>query len=132
MLWLERALFAIGVTLAVWCAIVLVEARYYSTMPIPPPTHAETPATLPGDSSAGRASPHPAVAAGGWVARLDAPSVQLIGDGARRTDDTTLNRGAGHIEDTAFPGEPGTSASPAIATRRSARCAICASAIPWS
>jgi sortase A len=49
----------------------------------------------------------PAVVTGSWVARLDAPSVQLSATVLEGSDDVTLARGAGHIEDTAFPGQPG-------------------------
>ena len=53
-----------------------------------------------------RRSPAPG-SSGSWVARLDAPSVQLSATVLEGSDDATLARGAGHIEDTAFPGQPG-------------------------
>jgi sortase A len=109
LLWIELSLFAIGIALAAWCAVVLVEARYYKTMPVP----AAKTATLPGDAPA-PALPGPAtptarapVAIGSWVARLDAPSVHLSATILEGSDDVTLRHGAGHIEDTAFPGDAG-------------------------
>jgi len=41
------------------------------------------------------------------IARLDAPAVQLSTAVLEGSDDAILNRGAGHIEDTALPGERG-------------------------
>jgi sortase A len=93
--WLERALLVTGASLAVWCAVALAEAHYYSSMPIPAP--------IPASSSA---RPH-VVSPGGWVARLDAPTVQLSATVLEGTDDATLRRASGHIEDTALPGDPG-------------------------
>lgn len=94
---LERGLLALGVALAIWCAIVLLEARRTNTMPVPPPPAASAPAP----------APRPAPAPGTWIARLEAPSVDLASTVLEGTDDGTLRRGAGHIENTAFPGEPG-------------------------
>jgi len=93
--WIERALLVTGASLAVWCAVVLAEAHYYSSMPIPAP--------VPASASA---RPH-VVSPGGWVARLDAPTVQLSATVLEGTDDATLQRASGHIEDTALPGDPG-------------------------
>jgi sortase A len=93
--WMERALLVTGASLAVWCAVVLAEAHYYSSMPIPAP--------VPASASA---RPH-VVPPGGWVARLDAPTVQLSATVLEGTDDATLQRASGHIEDTALPGDPG-------------------------
>jgi sortase A len=42
-----------------------------------------------------------------WIARLEAPSVALSATVLEGSDDGTLARAAGHIEDTAFPGQPG-------------------------
>ena len=112
MLWLERTLIAIGAALAIWCALVLVEARRTSSMPVPPPTTSRPATNLPGESPLGNASadlhpPRPAIETGGWIARLEAPSIQMSATVLEGTDDATLDRGAGHIEETPFPGEPG-------------------------
>ena len=106
MLWLERALLGGGVALALWCAIVVVEGRYFSTLPPPPVSPAET--GLPGGSLIpGPTSGTEAVFRGSWIAKIEAPTVDLAATILEGSDDETLKRGAGHIEDTAFPGEPG-------------------------
>lgn len=99
--WIERALLALGTALAVWCAAVLVEARFHKNLPIPPVIVTQT---LPGDEGRPAA---PAPAAGTWLARLNAPSVQMSATVLEGSDDATLDRGAGHIEDTPLPGQPG-------------------------
>lgn len=109
--WLERTLIIVGVVLATWCAMVLIEARRTRNMPVPPaPPAADvtgTTGTLPGDGPSPTPRPHAPVAAGAWVARLDAPTVNLRATVLEGSDDATLERGAGHIEDTAFPGDQG-------------------------
>ena len=112
---LERGLLGGGAALAVWCAIVLVEARFTKELPIPEAPLVIT-QTLPGDTgsdsvgtagstaSKERRAPGPA---GSWLARLDAPSVKLSTTVLEGDDDATLSRGSGHIGDTALPGEPG-------------------------
>jgi LPXTG-site transpeptidase (sortase) family protein len=114
---LERGLLAAGAALAAWCAVVLAEARFTKELPVPEPTLVIT-QTLPGDTgraavgtggsvspSAGRTAPAPAV--GSWLARLDVPSVKLRTTVLEGSDDATLARGSGHIEDTPLPGERG-------------------------
>jgi sortase A len=105
LIWLERSLIAIGCILMLWCAIVIGRMWYYKSMPIPPPTAA----TLPGEAPTGTTGtlPQPKVSTGTWLARLEAPSVQMSATVLEGTDDGTLARGAGHIEETPFPGEPG-------------------------
>jgi sortase A len=103
--WLERGLLAAGIALAAWCVVVLVEARYHKALPVPPP--AAVPAALPGETPDANAHAHTIVEPGGWVARIDAPSVSLTATVLEGSDDGTLARGAGHIEDTPFPGEAG-------------------------
>jgi sortase A len=104
--WLERGLLATGIALAVWCAVVLVEARYHKALPVPPPPAAVVTA-LPGETPEPSVHPHATVEAGSWVARIEAPSVNLSATVLEGSDDGTLARGAGHIEDTPFPGEAG-------------------------
>jgi sortase A len=107
LLWIERGLLAVGIGLGAWCAAVLLEARY--TRMLPPPKQLVVTQTLPGDAGNAPASAHarPAPAVGTWLARLEAPSVHLAATVLEGTDDGTLSRGAGHIEDTPFPGERG-------------------------
>jgi len=74
--------------------------------PVPPPTSVSRPAPS-GEPSAAGAPPHPASAPGSWVGRLEAPSVRLAATVLEGSDDHTLSLAAGHIEDTAWPGDSG-------------------------
>ena len=106
--WLERGLLAVGIGLAAWCAAVLVEARFHSQLPIPPASRklkVTQTLILPGDK--GGAAPAPAPSAGILIGRLEAPTVKMSATVLEGSDDGTLSRGAGHIEDTPFPGQPG-------------------------
>ena len=102
--WIERGLLAAGAGLAVYCAAILVEARFHQTAPLPPLVVTQT--VLPGDSGAANA-PAPPPAAGVLLGRLEAPSVKLSIAVLEGSDDGTLSRGSGHIEDTPFPGQAG-------------------------
>jgi sortase A len=110
LLWLERGLLALGVGLAAWCAAVLVEARFHNSAPIPPAADqlkvTQTLVTgLPGDAGTKKTAPAPS--AGTVLGRLQAPSVKMSAAVLEGSDDATLSRGAGHIEDTPFPGQAG-------------------------
>ena len=106
--WLERGLLAVGVALAAWCAAVLVEARFHSAVPIPV-SYGQLKVTqtliLPGDAGVKKSAPSPS--AGTLIGRLEAPSVKMSTPVLEGSDDATLSRGAGHIEDTPHPGEAG-------------------------
>jgi len=106
--WLERGLLAVGVVLAAWCAAVLVEARFHNAVPIPAASgqlKVTQTLILPGDAGAKKSAPAPS--AGVLIGRLEAPSVKMSTAVLEGTDDATLSRGAGHIEDTPLPGEAG-------------------------
>jgi sortase A len=113
LLWIERALLLAGVALGAWCLGVLAEARFTARLALP----AVATARLPGDANdnapaaTGRApdvvvrrAPPPA---GTLLGRLEAPSLRLSAAVLEGSDDATLGRGAGHIEDTALPGDAG-------------------------
>jgi sortase A len=102
--WIERALFVTGGVLMLYCAVVAGRAYYYSHLAVPPPTRI---AQLPGESPDGVARAVTSPKRGTWIARLDAASVALSATVLEGSDDGTLSRAAGHIEDTAFPGERG-------------------------
>jgi len=107
--WIERGLLATGVVLAAWCAAVLVEARFHQAAPLPDRlvvTQTAVPA-LPGDAGSARPPSPAAPAVGTLLARLEAPSVRMTATVLEGSDDATLSRGAGHIEDTPLPGQPG-------------------------
>jgi LPXTG-site transpeptidase (sortase) family protein len=108
LIWIERSLIAIGVALAVWCAAILVEARFMRGVP-PEPEKVKVTMTLPGDENgaAPRPAPRSPVAPGTVIGRIAAPTLRLSAPLLEGSDDGTLSRGAGHIEDTPFPGEPG-------------------------
>lgn len=103
----EFLLLAIGGVLIVWCWVVLLELLYTQHMPVPEPEPAPVEETraLPGDTGSVRKIPLPS--RGEWVARLEAPSVEMKATVLEGTDNGTLNRGAGHIEETPLPGQNG-------------------------
>src|SRR5690349_21671943 len=101
--WIERGLLACGVVLALWCALTIVEQRFFAHLPLP----VQTVEGLPGDAGNGNPSIPSPVKTGTWVARLEAPSVHLSATVLEGSDDATLAKAAGHIEETAFPGQPG-------------------------
>ena len=99
---LERVLWAIGVALAAWCAALVIEARFFKTLPVPPPAATRgdgtrgTSGELPGDASTPRPiRPRPAPAAGTVLGKLEAPSIHLAATVLEGSDDATLSRGAG-------------------------------------
>jgi sortase A len=104
--WIERGLIAIGAALALWCAVTILEARYVSRLPIPG-THAARRGVLPGETTGNDTTRRAALPRGTWIARLDAPSVSLSATVLEGSDDRTLGRAAGHIEETALPGQRG-------------------------
>jgi len=108
---LERGLLTVGLALGVWCAAVLVEARFHNAVTTGGPltvTQTAVPA-LAGDGrdATGDLRSAPANAAGTLLGRLEAPSVRLSTNIFEGSDDGTLRRGAGHVENTPFPGQPG-------------------------
>jgi sortase A len=101
--WIERALLVAGGALAVWCAVVLIEARYTQSL-----APVKVTMTLPGDAgSPGASSPKAAPERGSVIAKLTIPSLRLSTTVLEGSDDGTLRLGSGHIEDTPLPGEPG-------------------------
>jgi sortase A len=111
LLFVERSLLAVGVTLGSWCLVQIVEAQRVQQMPVPPPKTVrpagENPTRGIGGVKDGKRGSHPPVKTGAWVAKLEAPSVKMSATVLEGSDDRTLAKGAGHIEDTAFPGDEG-------------------------
>ena len=106
----ERGLLAIGVALGAWSLAQIVEAQRVQQMPVPPPSTIRPSGENPARgvvSKSGKPDARPKVKTGAWVAKLEAPSVKMTATVLEGSDDRTLARGAGHIEDTAFPGEKG-------------------------
>jgi sortase A len=102
---IERSLLAVGAVLAVWCAVTVIEARYYNSLPIPERSATRT--LLPGESPDADGRFRSPIPAGTWIARLEAPSIGLSATVIEGSDDWTLSRAAGHIEETALPGGRG-------------------------
>jgi sortase A len=109
--WIERALVALGLMLGLWWLLAAAQMHFYASLPVP--TGAARVSELPGEEPAsvvtgGReeTTDH-RVPPGEWVARLDAPSVGLAATIIQGSTSDMLARAAGHIEDTALPGEPG-------------------------
>jgi sortase A len=90
--WLERLLLAAGAGLGVWCLAILVEARFTSTLPPAPVKVTMERAAVP---------------TGSVIGRLEAPTLHIATTVLEGSDDATLNRASGHIEETALPGEAG-------------------------
>lgn len=110
---IEVVLLAVGAVLAAWCAFVLIRAGYTQRMPVPEPEPltitqslpSGVKPSLPGDAGSPKTVVLPT--RGTWLARLEAPSVKMKTTVLEGTDDGTLDRGAGHIEDTPLPGQVG-------------------------
>jgi len=109
LLWIERSLLAAGIALGAWCAAKVMEAHFVNTLAIPHQYVNVAPATaLPGDEGGtvphqGTSSGSPAPAPGAWLGRMDMPTLHLQATVLEGSDDGTLSRGAGHIEDTSLP-----------------------------
>ena len=110
---LERALWITGAAVGAWTLFILAQNSYYARMPVPDgPSIARR---LPGEDASEAAGPSGnqsgnsarRVERGSWLARLEAPAVNLKATVLEGSDDQTLGRAAGHIEYTALPGEPG-------------------------
>jgi sortase A len=107
LIWMERMLLCLGAATAAWCASAWLEMQYTQRLAIPSAALAPRLPGDPGSPSPTGTSGRLKTEIGAVVARLDAPSVKLSTAVLEGSDDATLNRGAGHIEDTALPGEPG-------------------------
>ena len=106
LLWLERTLVALGLALGLWWLLATAQMRFYASLPVPSTASITQ---LPGEglSSAVRRHSAGALQPGVWVAKLDAPSVALTATVIEGSSDDVLARAAGHIEQTAWPGEHG-------------------------
>ncbi|HZP49096.1 MAG TPA: class D sortase [Vicinamibacterales bacterium] len=109
--WLERALLAVGVVLGLWCAKVIYVQHRTQALPIP---EQHVTVRLPGDATGAAASSTrgtsgtlAAPSPGSVLGKLIAPDLGLAATVLEGSDDATLAKGAGHIEDTPLPGEPG-------------------------
>lgn len=99
--WLERALLVLGVVLALWCVKVIVVQHRTQSLPIPE-QHVTVPVPAPGEAVTS-STPSP----GSVVGKLIAPRLGLSATVLEGSDDATLAKAAGHIEDTPLPGRSG-------------------------
>ena len=109
--WVERVLWIAAAAIGSWTLFVVAQHSYYASLPVPDARPVEVGRRLPGESPDDAAGTSGTIARrlepGAWVARLEAPAVDLKATVLEGSDDRTLRRAAGHIEDTALPGEPG-------------------------
>ncbi len=107
--WAERLFVIGGVALLAWCAVVVTDA-YLSQRSarqsletisrMAPPALPRIPATpVP--------KPRPIARRGTALAALSIPRIDLSAVVLHGSDDQTLRRGPGHLENTAMPGETG-------------------------
>jgi len=106
LVWVERVLLCLGAATAAWCAAVWLETQYIQRFAVPSSSVYALPGD-PGVTPRGTSGRRAAVENGTVIARLEAPAVNLSTAVLEGSDDDILNRAAGHIEETAFPGERG-------------------------
>jgi sortase A len=98
--WAEAVLVVIGLVSLGWCALRIADAQvaqYFARRLLAPAPRVEP---LP-------PSAPPALVRGQAMAALSIPRLHLSAMVLHGSDDRTLRRGLGHIEDTAVPGQPG-------------------------
>lgn len=102
----EIVLLIVGIAAGLWSAVRIIEARRTANLPIEP---VRVTMTLPADAGnpPAKAPSKAAPAAGTVIGRFEVPSLGISTPVLEGSDDATLARGAGHIEDTPFPGEAG-------------------------
>lgn len=115
LLWLERSLLAGAALLLLWCALFVADlaiaqqrARLLMPAVAAPSAGAPEPGlVLPGLEPDAPALPRGAMDIGAVVGTLSIPQVGLSAAVLHGSDATTLRRGPGHLEQTAYPGEAG-------------------------
>lgn len=111
LLWAERLLLAAGVTLLIVCALLVgdsVIAQRNARRALEAALPVDSPVLMPAVEAAVDAPPHDSVVhTGSAIGALSIPRVQLSAVVLHGSDATTLRRGPGHLEHTAFPGEAG-------------------------
>jgi LPXTG-site transpeptidase (sortase) family protein len=100
-------LLCLGAATAAWCTAVWLETRYIQRFAVPRSSASSSLPGDPGTTPRGTSGVRTTVEIGSVVARLEAPSVNLATAVLEGSDDAILNRAAGHLEETALPGEQG-------------------------
>jgi LPXTG-site transpeptidase (sortase) family protein len=107
----ERVLWIAAAAIGLWTLFVVAQHSYYARLPVPDAPPPQAGRRLPGESPSDAVGTSGAITRtvkpGAWVARLEAPAVDLKATVLEGSDDRTLRRAAGHIEYTPLPGEPG-------------------------
>lgn len=106
--WAERLFLISGALALGWCALIIVErhiAQHIAHESLVTMPRVEVPAEPAGTGASAVRRPPPAT--GTALADLSIPRVHLSAVVLHGSDARTLRLGVGHIENTAFPGEPG-------------------------
>ena len=109
--WLERLFLIAGAAALIWCAVIVTDGAVaqrnaQSALEVALAVDEIMPASLVGKPAA-VASRHPPPDVGSMIAALSIPRVQLSAMVLHGSDALTLQRGPGHLEHTADPGDPG-------------------------
>jgi sortase A len=111
LLWVEHLLVIAGTAMLVWCAAVVVDAiiaQRWARSEFETAVLATSVATPPALKAVAVAAPRVrTIDAGAPIAALSIPRIGLSAMVLHGSDAQTLRRGPGHLENTAFPGEPG-------------------------
>jgi sortase A len=108
--WLERLFLSAGAAALIWCAVILTDgeiaqrnAQRSLEIAIAVDELTDAAPAQNGDAP----SPHPRVDVGSAIAAMSIPRVQLSAMVLHGSDARTLQRGPGHLEHTAVPGDAG-------------------------
>jgi sortase A len=108
--WLERLLLLAGAAALMWCAVMVTDreiAQWNAQRALEIAIAVEELTEAARAQKADVLSPHPRIDVGSAIAALVIPRVQLSAMVLHGSDARTLQRGAGHLEHTAVPGDGG-------------------------
>ena len=111
LLWAERLLVIVGTAMLVWCGALVVDAiiaQRSARSEFETALLVNSVASPPALKAVAVVPPRMrTVNTGSPIAALSIPRIQLSAIVLHGSDAQTLRRGPGHLENTAFPGEPG-------------------------
>lgn len=111
LLWTERLLMAAGVGALIWCAVLVADAvvaQRTARRSLEAPGVVERPVSLPAATATPDVTPTKVeLIRGAAVGTLSIPRVRLSAVVLHGSDERTLRRGPGHLENTALPGQSG-------------------------
>jgi sortase A len=102
--WIGRLCLTTGIIALVYVAFIVLDASRYQVS-----AKRSLKAQVQAAKESETTQIHPPVKAGDVLARLDIPRLEMSVAVLQGTTPRTLRRGAGHIEGTPLPGEPGNS-----------------------